>query len=108
MRGRLPRCLGANPSGTTMLLGVIVTQYSLKVLSLARNQQEQPMKLRVKKSLDNILDTFGGVDGGISFVQLKTLVEQLASRAETGDESAAEVLNVMFRFERLIEVAKKT
>lgn len=64
------------------------------------------MTEKTKKALDNILDCFGGADGGASFVRLKWFLEDLDERQET-DPVAEQILEVMFRFSRLIDVANK-
>lgn len=54
-----------------------------------------------------VLDTFTGADGGVSFVKLAGLVNEMRRRAESGDQAASEVIEVVKRFARLIEVSDK-
>lgn len=65
------------------------------------------MTEKTQKALDNILDCFSGVDGGGRFCRLKWFLEDLESRQET-EAGADEILEVMFRFSRLINVANKS
>jgi len=58
-----------------------------------------------KQAFQQILDTFSGADGGISFVLLKTLVEELDQRAESGDQAAQRIVEVVYQFARLINLA---
>ena len=59
----------------------------------------------VDKEITNILDCFGGVDGGASFIKLKALLERFK---EDDSESAREVELVVKRFSRLIDVVAST
>lgn len=53
-----------------------------------------------------ILDTFSGADGGISFVKLRVLLEEIERKSISGDVYAEEILKVVKRFRRLIDVAQ--
>lgn len=46
------------------------------------------MRHENKEALQHILDTFSGSDGGVSFVALKTLLEEMDRRAVKGDTAA--------------------
>lgn len=59
----------------------------------------------VKSSLDNILSTFGGEDGGLAFVAFYSLVEQLDKQWNDGDDAAGQLLDIIIKFNRLIEIA---
>ena len=65
------------------------------------------MNSKTKHALDNILDTMSGGDGGVRFVYFKAFIEEFDKRAENGDKDAQSVVDVMVRFSRLIDVAKK-
>ncbi len=53
-----------------------------------------------------ILDCMTGADGGISFANLKVFVGEMERRVkEESDQAAHEVLQVISRFRRLIDVA---
>jgi hypothetical protein len=60
-----------------------------------------------KNCLDNITDTFTGADGGISFIKLKSLVEAMDQKAETGDIAAEQLIGILIKFNNLIKVANK-
>lgn len=53
----------------------------------------------------NILDTFTGADGGVRFVKLKCFVEALEQQASNGDAASKELLQIVNRFSKLIDVA---
>jgi hypothetical protein len=64
----------------------------------------------INKELDdafnNILDCFTGADGGGAFMDLKLLIEDLERQAiEDNDAAAAEVIQSVFRFNSLINIA---
>jgi len=61
----------------------------------------------LKRHFFNILDCFTGVDGGGRFFNLKVMLEILDKRAEEGDEAAAETLETVARFSRLIDTASR-
>lgn len=65
-------------------------------------------KEEVDKAFNEILDCFGGTDGGISFVKTRTLIEEMQKRSENGDESAAKVVQIVMQFSRLIKIAQTT
>jgi hypothetical protein len=62
---------------------------------------------QTKKSLQVITDTFMGSDGGISFIHVRFFLEEMAKQAEAGDEAALSILDILFKFNKLIEVANK-
>lgn len=64
------------------------------------------MNQDTKAALQNILDTFSGADGGVAFVQLRGLIEDMCERESNGDKDATEVINIMMRFNNLINFAK--
>jgi len=57
-----------------------------------------------KTALETILDCFSGADGGISFLLVRTRLEDLEQRAMTGDAAAAELMLVLTRFGKLVEL----
>ncbi len=65
------------------------------------------MKNETKAAFDNILDTFSGSDGGVGFVRLQALVEQLERQADMGDAAAEPVIQVVHQFSLQIDVANK-
>ena len=63
------------------------------------------MKPETQKHFDNILDTMTGADGGIRFVQLKVMLEDLDNRED--DEAAGHLVRMMTNFSRLINIANR-
>ncbi len=66
------------------------------------------MNPKVKAEIDNILDCFGGSDGGVSFANLKCLLSEMCEKSCEGDASADKVLEVLARFSRLVDVAQNS
>ena len=62
------------------------------------------MKDKLQAEIDNIMDTFTGADGGVSFMQLRWMLEALE---EKDDSASKTLLRMVSNFSRLIEVAKK-
>jgi hypothetical protein len=65
------------------------------------------MREVTQKQFDVILECFSGEDGGVAFASLRALIEAMDTRAVEGDADAAEVLEQVARFSRLVQVAKK-
>lgn len=60
------------------------------------------MNQNVKESLDNILNCMSGADGGVSFIRLKTLLEQIGRDEANAGRMVEEAVH---QFSRLINVA---
>jgi hypothetical protein len=60
----------------------------------------------LEDAVHNILDTFTGADGGVSFMKFRWFVEEMARRQDT-DLSAKKILDIVLQFNRLIEIAQK-
>ncbi len=60
------------------------------------------MKPDTEKALINIMDCIAGADGGISFINLRGMIEEMDNRDEEG---AKQIVEVVKRFSRLIDVA---
>lgn len=66
------------------------------------------MSPEIERHFTNVLDTFGGTDGGISFVNIKCLIEMVDERAQAGDQASIELLEAtLVRFSKLIDIANK-
>ena len=65
------------------------------------------MRERTKAAFDDILDTMGGADGGLRFASYMMLIRSLDDQAAAGDVASEALLEVMFRFKKLIDVAEK-
>lgn len=59
----------------------------------------------VKADIDTILDCFGGADGGGGFVRLCRMLDRFADEAAQGDQASQELLLVVKRMARLINIA---
>ena len=59
-----------------------------------------------QKQLENIMDCFTGADGGVSFMNLRLLLEQMERQENEGDEMASDVLKIFSNFSRLIDCAQ--
>jgi len=61
----------------------------------------------VREELQNILDCMTGVDGGISFMELRVALDRYEEEATDGNEASAEVLKIVARFSRLIDLVQR-
>jgi hypothetical protein len=64
------------------------------------------LRTETKTALRNILDTMTGTDGGSRFMKLRWFLEAMDKKATNGDPSAEEVISVMKRFSRMIDIAQ--
>lgn len=63
---------------------------------------------QVEGAIDTMLDCFGGSDGGMSFIQMKILAQEMSRQVdEEGNDAALEVCQVILRMEKFIKVAGK-
>ena len=62
---------------------------------------------RIQDELRSITECFTGADGGISFLKFKVFVETLEEQYIGGDYKAGEVLNIVSKFNQLIEIANR-
>jgi hypothetical protein len=65
------------------------------------------LREETRRDFADILATFSGADGGVDFVRLRALIEDMDQQATQGVETAEQVIQVMRRFARLIVVARK-
>jgi hypothetical protein len=65
--------------------------------------------MSVKDDINRILDVFGGADGGVEFVYLKTNLEGIEKRmlADIDDEAAKQLIDILHKFRRLVDVLSK-
>lgn len=66
------------------------------------------MSPELQNAFDNILDCFGGADGGIAFIKLKVMLEDFDKQSQEHTpegNTAFQVLRVVHQFNRLIELA---
>lgn len=59
------------------------------------------------KTIDNIVDVFTGADGGVDFVKFRILIACLDKQKANGDLAAKKILNVVFQFSQLLNIAKR-
>jgi hypothetical protein len=72
-----------------------------------KRDHKMPFKDRkLQEQFDNILDTFTGADGGVKFVYLRLMLEELERRSdESNDPHAEQLLAIIGQFSRMIDVA---
>ena len=61
----------------------------------------------MNKSFQNILDCFTAADGGVSFIKFQLFIEDMEKQFEEGSYAAGEVLTIMDRFSRMIDIANE-
>jgi len=61
----------------------------------------------VKEELQNILDCMTGADGGVGFVALRVALDQFEKEAADGNEASAEVLKIVARFSKIIDLVQQ-
>lgn len=65
------------------------------------------LREEIQKHFDNILDTFGGADGGSRFCHLKFFLEELDRRVVMdGDVNAGRIIELMVKFSKLIDISQ--
>lgn len=60
----------------------------------------------VQEAMDKFLDTFGGGDGGISFIKLCTFIRSMDAEAQAGNVAAEGIVTIMLRFHKLVKFAE--
>lgn len=68
------------------------------------------MNLEPSKARDSLLritNICTGADGGGDFLKLRFFLEDLEKLAKSGDDAAKQLLEVLYRFEKLCNVACK-
>lgn len=63
------------------------------------------MRQSTQDDFELILDCFAGYDSGISFVDFRAFIEDVAKQADKGNESADKILIMMFQFANLIRIS---
>ena len=58
-----------------------------------------------KKAFDNIIDVIACTDCGPDLINTKCFIEELDRQAELGDKPSQEILNVVLRFSKLLDIA---
>jgi hypothetical protein len=63
--------------------------------------------MKIDNDIQLILACFSGEDGGVSFAKLRCLLADFEKRAENGDDAAEQILLVVHRFAKLIQIAQQ-
>lgn len=62
---------------------------------------------KMQAAMQQILDTFTGADGGISFTRLCATCQVLDAMAAKGDRDSEEALKCVLQLHRLIEISDR-
>ena len=65
------------------------------------------MRTETKEAFDNILNTMTCADGGVAFVKFRSFIEDFDNRASKGDDGAEQLITLMRRFSKMIDVAQR-
>lgn len=65
------------------------------------------MRPETQKAFDNILDCMSGSDGGVKFALFLGGLREMDNRAANGDPQAEEIINIMFHFNKLVDVLSR-
>lgn len=60
-----------------------------------------------RSAMENIMDTFTGVDGGAKYVKFTQMIVQLDRQAKQGDRAAGQLLDFINCTSKLIDQASK-
>lgn len=63
------------------------------------------MRAKLKQSLDEIVDCITCSDGGVHYMLFRHMLDIVDTQAAAGDAAAEEILQVVHRFARLIDVS---
>lgn len=66
--------------------------------------------MSVRDDINRVLDVFGGVDGGVEFAVLKCSLEDIEEKYlnDIDNEAAKQLLDIVHKFRRLVDVLSKT
>jgi hypothetical protein len=65
------------------------------------------LRPKTKESLQNILDCMTGADGGVRILKLKCFLETFDAMATIGDDAAEEIVLILHRFSKMIDIANR-
>ncbi len=60
-----------------------------------------------EKANQNILDCFGGADGGMRYINYLTIMRNFAEQAENDDDGSARLVDIVEKFSNLINVLNR-
>ena len=58
----------------------------------------------VQRAWDNFIDVFACADGGVDLIKLRSFIDQYDRLADS-DRSAGQIIDVIYKFNRLVEIA---
>lgn len=65
------------------------------------------MRPETENAVRKVLDCFSGADGGVGFHKFRLLIEEMDKKAQSGDYAAGEILTILTRFAKLLDVADR-
>lgn len=68
---------------------------------------DETMRDETGAAFMNILNTFSGEDGGVGFVAFRKLLQDMDAKAKAGDKAAQEIVLLVTRMSKLIDIAKR-
>ena len=60
-----------------------------------------------EKANQNILDCFGGADGGLRYINYLTIMRNFAEQAENDDSGSARLVDIVEKFSSLINTLNR-
>ncbi|QNO00008.1 hypothetical protein phiPsa267_054 [Pseudomonas phage phiPsa267] len=63
--------------------------------------------MTVREDVNAILDIFGGADGGVGFARMIFILDDYEKQALEGCPSAIQLIEVVSRFRRLVDLTSK-
>lgn len=74
---------------------------------MAKKVKKSKLQTEMDEHMGRIMDTFMGADGCHSYISLRGMVIAVCDKADEGDVAALDILEVVRRFRRLIDIADK-
>lgn len=62
---------------------------------------------KMQQTIADICDVFSGADGAVAYFKFRCLCEDMEKKADAGDEGAKQICDVVYHFQKLIDVASK-
>jgi hypothetical protein len=60
-----------------------------------------------RTAVENLMDTFAGTDGGAKYVRFCTFIIQLDRQAKAGDEASVQLLEIVHRMSRFVDITNR-
>ena len=60
-----------------------------------------------EKANQNILDCFGGTDGGLRYIKYLSIMRDFSKQADTGNTTSMELVEIVKKFSNLIDVLNR-